>query len=221
MHLADSTNIKVVTFNKRCSGLTGSCFESPNDTIHVTVGSKRSKNMDTIDIINLGLPTITASALVFASIQIKINRKQLFQSTITKCVSDFRDLGELNKETKETKIITKYIDLTNEELFYFQHNYIPKDVAKEWIDGMIDYLPITCQSGTILNADYIIRFLSDNRETILQNYPRIQNAFEVKGKYDFELIYSNKSAERLPRVNERKKIINEILKNLRTFDWFD
>jgi len=32
--------IKVVTFNKRCSGLTGSCFESPNDTIHETVMGK-------------------------------------------------------------------------------------------------------------------------------------------------------------------------------------
>ena len=37
VHLADSVNFKGVTSNKRCSGLTGLCFESPNDTIHVTV----------------------------------------------------------------------------------------------------------------------------------------------------------------------------------------
>lgn len=37
VHLADSANIESVTPNKLCSGLTGSCFESPNDTIHVTV----------------------------------------------------------------------------------------------------------------------------------------------------------------------------------------
>ena len=37
VHLADSANFKGVTSNKRCSGLTGLCFESPNDTIHVTV----------------------------------------------------------------------------------------------------------------------------------------------------------------------------------------
>ena len=37
VHLADSANLKCVTSNKHCSGLTGSCFESPNDTIHVTV----------------------------------------------------------------------------------------------------------------------------------------------------------------------------------------
>ena len=36
VHLAVSANFKGVTSNKLCSGLTGLCFESPNDTIHVT-----------------------------------------------------------------------------------------------------------------------------------------------------------------------------------------
>ena len=43
VHLAVSANIKVVTSNKLCSGLTGLCFESPNDTIHVPVVSKAKK----------------------------------------------------------------------------------------------------------------------------------------------------------------------------------
>jgi len=34
VHLAVSADFKGGTFNKLCSGLTGSCFESPNDTIH-------------------------------------------------------------------------------------------------------------------------------------------------------------------------------------------
>ncbi len=29
-HLADSANIKAVTFNKKCNGLTGLLFEMPN-----------------------------------------------------------------------------------------------------------------------------------------------------------------------------------------------
>ena len=37
VHLADSAKFKGVTSNKLCSGSTGKCFESPNDTIHVTV----------------------------------------------------------------------------------------------------------------------------------------------------------------------------------------
>ena len=35
-HLADSAKFKGVTFNKICVSLKGSCFQSPNDTIHVT-----------------------------------------------------------------------------------------------------------------------------------------------------------------------------------------
>ena len=34
MHLANSADFKGSAFNKFCSGLTGLCFESPNDTIH-------------------------------------------------------------------------------------------------------------------------------------------------------------------------------------------
>ena len=34
VHLVDSADFKVSTLNKLCSGLTGLCFESPNDTIH-------------------------------------------------------------------------------------------------------------------------------------------------------------------------------------------
>ena len=37
MHLADGANFKGVIFNKPCRGSTGSYFESPNDTIHITV----------------------------------------------------------------------------------------------------------------------------------------------------------------------------------------
>ena len=36
VHLADSAKFKGVTFNKICVSLKGSCFQSPNDTIHVT-----------------------------------------------------------------------------------------------------------------------------------------------------------------------------------------
>jgi hypothetical protein len=40
VHLADSAKFEGVTPNKLSNGLTGSCFESPNDTIHVTGGNK-------------------------------------------------------------------------------------------------------------------------------------------------------------------------------------
>ncbi|SMO92769.1 hypothetical protein SAMN06265379_1172 [Saccharicrinis carchari] len=48
MHLADSANFKGVTSNKLCNGLTGSCFESPNDTIHVTVVGYYDLQLETV-----------------------------------------------------------------------------------------------------------------------------------------------------------------------------
>jgi hypothetical protein len=36
VHLANSAKFQGVTFNKPCSGLTVSCFESPNKSMHET-----------------------------------------------------------------------------------------------------------------------------------------------------------------------------------------
>ena len=41
VHLADSANLKGVTINKLCNGLTSLCFESPTDTIHVTLAANQ------------------------------------------------------------------------------------------------------------------------------------------------------------------------------------
>lgn len=43
VHLAGSADFKGSTPIKLCSGLTGSCFKLPNDTIHVTVGGHCKK----------------------------------------------------------------------------------------------------------------------------------------------------------------------------------
>ena len=40
VHLADSANFEGFAFNKQCNGLTDLCFESTNDTIHVTVSGQ-------------------------------------------------------------------------------------------------------------------------------------------------------------------------------------
>lgn len=174
-----------------------------------------------MELANLIISGITALAILFAVVQIRINKKQLFLSTITKCVSDFRNLGELKRQTEDTILINRYVDLTNEELFYFEHNYIPKDIMKEWIDGMIDFIPITNRKGQILNKKYCVKYIADHRSIIFQNFPRIQYTFEINKTYDFRLIYSTDESKRIDRVKERKRLIEEIFKKVNTFDWFD
>jgi hypothetical protein len=174
-----------------------------------------------MEVANLIISGITALAIVFAVIQIKINKKQLFLSTITKCVTDFRSLGVLNQKTTEADIIYRYIDLTNEELFYFQHHYIPNVIMKEWIDGMIDFMPITDINGKILNGKYCIKHISQNRSMLFQNYPRVQNAFEIKKSFDFGLVYSADESKRIDKIKERKRLIEEILKKVNAFNWYN
>jgi hypothetical protein len=33
------------------------------------------------------------------------------------------------------------VDLCNEELFYFVEGYLPQEVIREWLTGMVLYLP--------------------------------------------------------------------------------
>lgn len=177
--------------------------------------------MEVSKVINLILSTITTCTVIFTFYQLKVNQKQLHLSTITKCIIDFRNLGILTKETNDPVVLNHYIDLTNEELFYFQHKYIPEEVSKEWIDGMISFMPMTNRKHEILNADYCVTHLALQRNEYLKGFPRVQNAFEISGEYDFDLIYSRDEDQRLKSTGERKKLIKEILKNIHRFDWFD
>lgn len=86
---------------------------------------------------------------------------------------------------------------------------------------MIDLIPFTYSSGRILNGEYCIKYIAENRSSLFQNFPRIQNAFEIIEIYNFELIYSKDESKRIDRVKERKRLIKEVLNRIRQFDWYD
>jgi hypothetical protein len=172
-------------------------------------------DLTTYEIFSLIFSLITVLSLVFVVLQIRINRQQLYLSTISKCIDDFRRLEDLTRSTADKSLVRKYVDLVNEELFYFQHNYIPNDVAREWIDGMIDYMPIKDVKGIILNEEYCLRELAINGEEYLTNYPRVEYVFIVRKSYDFALAYSKDKGNRQSRVRLRNKLITEILENLK------
>ena len=116
-----------------------------------------------------------------------------------------------------------YLELTNEELFYFQHDYLPLEIAKEWIDGMIDFLPITNSKSEIINEHHCIKYFVDHREEMFRGYPRIKHAFDLESGYvyDVNLLYDSSKELRKARITERKKLINEVLSNIKSFDGFD
>ncbi len=108
-----------------------------------------------------------------------------------------------------------YVDFVNEELFYFEQKYIPKDVAYEWIDGMINYMPIFNQAKQILNPNNSITKIHELN--LLKDFQRVRKAFVVKQQYNFDLIYgeADDEATYLKRRDERERLAKEIYGNLR------
>ncbi|MBS1640668.1 MAG: hypothetical protein JSR12_11495 [Bacteroidetes bacterium] len=161
---------------------------------------------------------LTAISLIYGAVQITINRKQLFSNTISRCLNEFQKIN-ISVDCIDTLTIKKYIDLVGEELFYFQNHYIPKNVAKEWLDGMLDFLPITDSKEVVLNKDHCIIYLGENRSQLLKNYPRIKSAFTLSNEYDIELMYDDSLKSADLRLQIRKNIVEEIYENVRRFEF--
>ncbi len=103
------------------------------------------------------------------------------------------------KEEDRQEAIKQYIDVCNEELFYFKHGYLPKEVVNEWLDGMIYYLP-HFKDGENVNKDEDC--LNEIAE-MLHEYPRIKEAFKVSREFN------------LSEYEERKELIKIIKTNLK------
>jgi hypothetical protein len=147
-------------------------------------------------------------AIISSIIALFISRNQMRFTVIARCVDIFRDhYADISPESNQEKCL-KYMDFINEELFYFQHRYIPKSVALEWIDGMLNHFPVY-HNGVIVNSNYCLpQFL-----TLKHNYPRVKESFEIEGSYNFKLIFSEDSLKSVHYNKERRRLAQEILKN--------
>ena len=168
-----------------------------------------------VDIANI----IVALGVIVAITQININRKQLHFDTIARCIEEFRKLDNLLGNAANEPQLLKYIDLVNEELFYFQHNYLPKVIALEWIDGMLDYLTLLDTNSDVLNKGNCIPLLQIKHDFYLRDYPRIVHSFTIRQDHDLSIIYSNKPEDRNWRIQNRKAIIEEIYNNVQNFSF--
>lgn len=103
-----------------------------------------------------------------------------------------------SRNSKEKGLaVQQYIDLCNEELFYFKQGYVPDEVAYEWIDGMINFLPWFDLDGKNLNQ----RCLPGTVD-LVKVYPRLKTIFT------FEKMPSN-----------RKDLIKEIKKKAKHYSF--
>ena len=103
------------------------------------------------------------------------------------------------------RAIKAYIDLCNEELFYFKYKYLPEEIVEEWLEGMIYYLP-TIKNGKVVEESK--HYLKDIDDETLEEYPQVRNAFEIRDKSEYEdFDYEKRS--------HRKILIENIKSNLK------
>ncbi len=110
-----------------------------------------------------------------------VHRNQLNFDVIMKCNQRFQEIVvdlKAGDGPQEKRARERYVDLCNEELFYFANGYLPREVIEEWLGGMLDYLP--------LFDDVTGRVVHSERPPIvepglLKDYPRIKEAFTVEG----------------------------------------
>ena len=142
----------------------------------------------------------------------RFNQKQFQYTVMISCIDRFQKLLPELHQKENNSVIRQYVDLTNEEFFYFQYGYIPKHVIVEWMDGIIDCIPIyKVNESEPLNKSPKL-FNDIHEKNILDEYNRLKIAFTIKGDYDFNSIVNPKSdSYRSSRVD----LIKEILHNIR------
>ena len=110
------------------------------------------------------------------------SQKQFKFNVMLNCIERFQDLLPLeDKNGYDSTRLRKYIDLTSEELFYFQQAYIPKNVIIEWLDSIVQNFPIYLSGNEILvNYEGLAKEIHDM--DILKRFPRLLRAFTMNMK---------------------------------------
>ncbi len=150
------------------------------------------------------LANIVTSLGVLGFIGIYIAHRQSqnqFKFTVMlSCIDRFQQLSPmLSGNSGDLSRLKKYVDLTNEEFFYFQREYIPKEVIVEWMDSIVDSFPIYVKGSEVpINYDQL-PFKQIHDLNLLLGYPRIKKAFTLNGK---------------PDLTDKIKLIKLITKNL-------
>jgi hypothetical protein len=112
-----------------------------------------------------------------------IHRNQLSFAVVANCNERFQDLlidleGEDTRKREPAK--RRYVDLCNEQLFYFSRGHLPREVFEEWLESMVDYLPLFDEVTGEVHPD--CRGVIDPE--LLEGYPTLKGVFVVEGPHD-------------------------------------
>lgn len=160
--------------------------------------------MGTLEIV-VGLAQMAAAAAVLVAVfAYLLSKKQLNFDVITSCTTRWQQIMPQLVEGKGIRRIEaeeRYVDLCNEELFYFREGYLPKVVVREWLSGMVYYLPH--YHGEVQDEELkgVFGEMVDSRR--LDPYPRVKEIFTV-------------AQPRNPHVEgEREALVDDIMGNIK------
>jgi len=157
------------------------------------------------DCIEVVVWLVGAGSLVSAAYSYYLTRKQLNFAVIVSCTERFQAVITSLKsqdDIKRDEGIRKYLDLCNEELFYFKHKYLPEEIIEEWLDGMIYYFPHLLDGENVnRDKDCLLELLEEGR---LHDYPRIRESFRVSREFD------------LSKLQDRVELIGVVKSNLKS-----
>lgn len=102
------------------------------------------------------------------------SQNQFKFTVMLSCIDRFQQLSPLLRgDNEDLSRLKKYLDLTNEEFFYFQREYIPKEVIVEWMDSIVDFFPIYTQGASLPINYEQLAFKQIHDENLMRGYPRL------------------------------------------------
>jgi hypothetical protein len=142
-------------------------------------------------------------SLVVATVAYLLSRRGLQFNVMIACINRFQELlPSLDDDDVTERDVLRYMDLCNEELFYFQKKYLRKEVALEWIEGMLHFLPLLNEATRSPWEGQSFITASDQ---LIHQFPRVENAF------------SSPVLPELATKEARRRHVERILKRARQY----
>lgn len=153
--------------------------------------------------------------LVVAAGSYLIHRNQLSFNTITSCTKRFQEILVDLEEQDNLKVgqaKRRYVDLCNEQLFYFKNGYLPREVMEERLESMIDYLPLFDAISGHVRPDHI----GIVEPELLQGYPTIRETFVVDRSDDLSSLDGRLAfGRRIGRKLKPEPLLRVVWRNVR------
>jgi hypothetical protein len=160
------------------------------------------------------------------------SRDTFHQAVIVSCTNRFQKLSpSLQLDKLSSNVIQQYLELCNEELFYFEKRYLPQPVIDEWVEGMLSNIGLWCDNKLLLPPKYPARSSQEQTDAEIvasriyqdaNSYPRLYHAFTItsKAKLRIEQASKHEPEYRIGKAKtavERAQMVLEVLTNLQHY----